>query len=449
MLDCPKEIIVGTGSDWKKDPKHGLPLAYVTYKKNGKLYKEKSFNSWRNEKIEPKTFDNTAQGGFRVLFNVGGCKSGWNVRQTYFRVEDPRGFEFEITAANFTSILEQETIVKGVLSGKYAYAWESTELKLIPEESEEYRKAVYFNTAVNDKNEKVTKDNIVVGQGYCLRNHENGYYLGRFDWYGYQEDNSNDQITTYNLVKTSMYTFITSGHKYKWEEGKAKPMIVGYREIKNVKFKNPGKSIEQSEVNKYVDFFNKSKFGGPIDNLNWGYEEEKKRRLKDDWHKKYHPTDYMTYEEWVKAPVSDHIKKNEYETARFVVDTGDPAHFKSVTSFKFKNGNIHNYVFSDTEFTPEKITIDDQVKPYEGTDPAYSYYSRTKQYSHWYYEAYAHYHIEEFTETDKLMPCYDMYHPELTYKAFFTNQFGKWSVPTNISKTYEQLTCDQDAWNLD
>ena len=114
VLECPKEIYVGiSGLKWEDNP-----LAYVTYKKsNGKIAKEVSFNNWCSEKSERKTFENTPQKGFKVLFTVGGCKSGWNVRQTYFRVVDPRGFEFEIVADNFVNILQNSVINKGVIDG--------------------------------------------------------------------------------------------------------------------------------------------------------------------------------------------------------------------------------------------------------------------------------------------------------------------------------------------
>ena len=85
--------------------------------KDGKVYKQKSFDGWRNIEAGTKTYPNIPQQGFKVLFNVGGCKSGWNVRQTYFRVRDPRGFEFEISSGNIVNILQKETIIEGVLSG--------------------------------------------------------------------------------------------------------------------------------------------------------------------------------------------------------------------------------------------------------------------------------------------------------------------------------------------
>lgn len=158
MLDCPKEILVGIDSSkWEPEITNNktYPLAYVTYIKDGKVYKQKSFDGWRNTDAGTKTYPNTPQQGFKVLFNVGGCKSEWNVRQTYFRVRDPRGFEFEISSSNFVNILQKETIIEGVLSGKYAYVWQGQDLNLIEDNDPVYIEGVKNNTTLNDENEKV------------------------------------------------------------------------------------------------------------------------------------------------------------------------------------------------------------------------------------------------------------------------------------------------------
>ena len=48
----------------------------------------------------------------------------------------------------------------------------------------------------------------------------------------------------------------------------------------------------------------------------------------------------LSYDEWSKIPPkSDKLSK--YERNWFIVDTGDPSHFKSVISFKFRDGKIY------------------------------------------------------------------------------------------------------------
>ena len=90
----PEKIKVGYQN---RNDTYTKKLAYVIYyDEKGKLRKETSWNSWRDEKIEPDDFDNEPTRGFVLNKKVGGDRYGWNPRQTYTRVYDPRGFEFEI-----------------------------------------------------------------------------------------------------------------------------------------------------------------------------------------------------------------------------------------------------------------------------------------------------------------------------------------------------------------
>lgn len=445
MLDCPKEILIGIqGKSWdpeEYDGKKYYPLAYVTYIKEKKVYKETSFDSWRNKELGTKTYDNTPQQGFTVLFNVGGCKSGWNVRQTYFRVRDPRGFEFEISSSNFVDILQNETITNGVLSGKYAYVWEGQNLNLIKDDDPVYIEGVINNTALNDENEKVTKDNIIIGQGYRLRDYSNGYYIGRLPWKTYRgETNANEYgrylpKTEYNSEEQLMYTFVveTEGYDDNWKMKKMKA-LVGYKEIRNVKFKNANNVILKiTELEDEIANFYNSRVGKLPETIDWGYEYKKEKRLEDEWTKKYNPEYYLTYDEWVKEPIK--IASNQkYVRNWFVVNTGDPSHFISVISFKFKDGKICNYIFEEGTFSPEKIIIDKQILPYDQRT-LNGYYCRTNLMNHYNYEAYEHYKIKEFTDVDKLMPCYGMYNLYIGDTAGTYNG-KKLKLTVNIQKSY-------------
>ena len=437
MLDCPKEILVGIdASKWESETsnkKTYYPLAYVTYIKDGKVYKQKSFDGWRNTDAGTKTYPNTPQQGFKVLFNVGGCKSGWNVRQTYFRVRDPRGFEFEISSSNFVNILQKETIVEGVLSGKYAYVWDGQDLRLIEETDPVYIEGVKNNTALNGEEGNITKDNIILGQGYRLRDHENGYYIGRLPWKTYRgkekENEEGEKLpqTHYKLEQQYMYTFVMKNNK---KNGKVKG-LAGYYDIKNVKFKNTNNSISADEVEKEVKAFYLSPVGKAPETIDWGYERKKEQTLNNNWLKKYHPKYYQTYNEWINTPI-DIIYGEKYERAFFVVNTGDPSHFKSVISFKFPNGNIHNYVYEEGIFTPEKITVDKQITPYRiGWGDYYK-----NHISNFNYEAFVHYGIKEFDEVDKLIPYYDMNIWVDRHTMYGIYNGKRHSLTINIPKSY-------------
>lgn len=115
-------------------------LSYIIYyDERGKLRKEKSWNSWRDNSIPDNEFDNIPIEGFYLNKAVGGTKYSWDYRRSYCRIYDPRGFEFEIGIDNLLWILEHSECVKGKkLTGKFVYSWVGTELVLLPCDSEEY-----------------------------------------------------------------------------------------------------------------------------------------------------------------------------------------------------------------------------------------------------------------------------------------------------------------------
>ena len=116
----PKKIKVGFQT---RNDTYTKKLAYVIYyDQKNKLRKEKSWEGWRDEKIEPEDYDNEPTTGFVLNKKVGGYQYHYDMRQTYVRVFDPRGFEFEITIPNLLYILENTSSIKGKgLEGEFVY----------------------------------------------------------------------------------------------------------------------------------------------------------------------------------------------------------------------------------------------------------------------------------------------------------------------------------------
>ena len=101
----PKRINVGFQD---KEVANYIRLAYVIYwDENDILRKEPSWNSWRNQDVPAKEFDNEPTEGFRLNLRAG----GWGQRKTYCEVIDPRGFMVEILLIIFSNCL-QIAIVK-------------------------------------------------------------------------------------------------------------------------------------------------------------------------------------------------------------------------------------------------------------------------------------------------------------------------------------------------
>ena len=126
-LNIPK--IIKVGFQERKDTYSGL-LAYVVYlKSDGTIAKEKSWRGWCSKKIDTKELPNEPTEGFVLNKRAGGYASGWNHRQTYCRVWDPRGWEVEISIENLLYILQECNCDKGKgLEGKFVYSWDGKNL---------------------------------------------------------------------------------------------------------------------------------------------------------------------------------------------------------------------------------------------------------------------------------------------------------------------------------
>jgi hypothetical protein len=174
----PEKINVGFRN---RNDTYTKKLAYVIYyDQKGVLRKENSWNSWRDKTIEPKEFQNTPTSGFVLNKKAGGYSTGWNHRQTYCRVYDPRDFEFEITIENLLYILENTSSIIGKgLEGEFVYGWDGTELLLIPTSSPDYREISNFNNKLRNKVNFQGKD-LILGATYKFKNNVNRVYMGRF-----------------------------------------------------------------------------------------------------------------------------------------------------------------------------------------------------------------------------------------------------------------------------
>jgi hypothetical protein len=181
QLFIPDKIKVGYCN---REDTYTKKLAYVIYfDKKGVLRKEKSWETWRDKKITPDEFTNEPTEGFVLNKGVGGSRAsyGWNARNEYIRVYDPRGFEFEISVANLLFILREGDCSRGKgLEGKFCYAWDGTELVLLPCASQDFKNSQVF-TNLQDKTVHVK--NMIEGATYTTRRQEDLVYLGRFNYF--------------------------------------------------------------------------------------------------------------------------------------------------------------------------------------------------------------------------------------------------------------------------
>ncbi len=174
----PKQIKVGYRERYGT---YTGKLAYVVYyDQKGILRKETSWQSWRDKKLGEDTFNNEPISGFVLNKHAGGYSSGWNHRQSYCRVYDPRGFEIEITIDNLLWILDWSDCYKGKgLDGKFCYGWNGTDLVLIPECTEDYKESKTFSDSLFIT-PTIEKKNLVIGSSYKLKMDDDMIYIGEF-----------------------------------------------------------------------------------------------------------------------------------------------------------------------------------------------------------------------------------------------------------------------------
>lgn len=196
-LIIPETIRVGYQN--REDTYTGK-LAYVTYiDVKGVHRSEKSWNGWRDHKIKPKDFKNEPTTGFVLNKKVGGHSWGWNPRQTYARVYDPRGFEFEIDIVNLLFILDETSSIKGKgLEGEFVYSWDGKNIVLLPVTSVNYTESFKFTEL---QAQKVVKKDMREGCLYRNKSNQTVMYLGRHEVFQYKNWRGGATLTKMHVFR--------------------------------------------------------------------------------------------------------------------------------------------------------------------------------------------------------------------------------------------------------
>lgn len=186
--------------DYNRDYKQYIDANLYGFQKASTLEEVKKHRSVQFATgVKPQEFKNEPIEGFVLNKKAGGYSSGWNHRQTYCRVYDPRGFEFEISIPNLLYILENTNSVVGKgLEGKFVYGWQGKDLILIPENSVDYKEMQQFT---NLQTKSVSTKDLIIGATYQTKQKEKLVYLGRFDRY--------DRYDSKTKVKKNQFYFWT------------------------------------------------------------------------------------------------------------------------------------------------------------------------------------------------------------------------------------------------
>jgi hypothetical protein len=197
--------------------------------------------------------------GFVLNKGVGGARQsyGWNTRNEYIRVYDPRNFEFEISVANLLFILRECDCSKGKgLEGQFVYAWEGTQLVLLPALSEDFKTSSKF-TELQGK--KVSSKELVPGYTYGTKKQERLVYLGRFDYFYFKDKDSNKYHHEYG-IQTSIkkYVFWSDKSKYGYDNNGHYVYMDVVKNIAEVVFDAPRSDL-QSLIRGYQNSVHGSK----------------------------------------------------------------------------------------------------------------------------------------------------------------------------------------------
>jgi hypothetical protein len=180
----------------------------------GSDYDYVSRTSTPRKKIEPITVDNVPVSGFKITDEIR--RVYWGGGNVVWRVEDPRGFELEMSSQNLMAIIQTVGLqAGGEIPGKCVWARDGANNVLLHESTEEFKTAFQVGKTASPLGTKLRPE--LIG---CKASFKGGYvgtYLGAgscFTWNGYDErttfrheyqhfflDDDNKSLTTYRDPK--------------------------------------------------------------------------------------------------------------------------------------------------------------------------------------------------------------------------------------------------------
>jgi hypothetical protein len=158
-----------------------IPLGFITPWGEDAAAKKRiaTVDSWAkqghygNKQLPAMTIDNVPMAGFKMTTDIRSSSYGGVDK---WRIEDPRGFELEITSHNLAQLLSVGMIDRGEIMDTCVWARSGQNNVLLSTNTEEYKAAVK-NTEVA----AMTADwkDVKIGNTVLLQNNISGVWLGR------------------------------------------------------------------------------------------------------------------------------------------------------------------------------------------------------------------------------------------------------------------------------
>jgi len=168
-----------------------------------------------------KIFDNVenvARTGFRITKSISRGGS-WNGNNKVVRIEDPRGFELEISVDNLVKMMSMTTFIDGVCQEACVWGRQGASNILLPVTSELYKDAV-DRTAYRAKTTISLRD-VNFGDTVVLKKTENfrgltGEYMGAYHVYSLMvlEKNKTARGNSYSYQRNKNHDMVKSHKRY-------------------------------------------------------------------------------------------------------------------------------------------------------------------------------------------------------------------------------------------
>lgn len=198
-----------------------LPLGFLTPWGEDAAAKKRmdTVDSWVNtgyskkKKLAAITIDNNPMLGFKL---TSGIRTGQYGAVDKWRVEDPRGFELEISSPNLAQLLSLGTVENGEFLDQCVWGRDGGNNILLSVESEDYKEAIEF-TKINSMS--TSWKDVKIGNEIILQNGLKGKYLGKMNTISVRhpysaKDDPGNSITAsskpYYVIHTSTTTAIYS-----------------------------------------------------------------------------------------------------------------------------------------------------------------------------------------------------------------------------------------------
>ena len=171
-----------------------LPLGFITPNGMDAPSKKRmaTVDGWvKNNKSQLPTtvIDNKPMIGFKL---TGSIRNGDKRVNDHWRIEDPRGFELEISSSNLADLLKVATIEKYEILDECVWCRLNGGNFLLSTESDYYKEAVGLTKAINSKAK--WKD-VKPGYGVVVNNGIKGIYLGKYYFIIPDVDDSSEPVS--------------------------------------------------------------------------------------------------------------------------------------------------------------------------------------------------------------------------------------------------------------